>query len=165
MKRGDDVSDEINKSYKDFLGTGENVTSIFYFALITVLTTQNRVLILKGLPRNIISMKFKDVEFAGFVTKIKWLSLIISLFLFAFSHFFHSVSKSFWMSILGLKSISFLIGILFITIGVFFLLRFIHSLFGKLTILLEYNQKPIRLTVPYNHNLIRLINHIESNKK
>jgi len=158
------VSDEIRERYSQFLTSLEKITSIFYFGIVTILLTDQRVIILKGFPRSITSFRTRDVEFAGFVTRIKWFRLVIGLFLSAISHFFNTWASSFFVSIFGLKSVYYMLGVIFAFGGLIFLIQFISSLFGRFEIHLEYDPTPIRICIPYSENSIGLINHIEKTR-
>ena len=152
-------SDRMTKKYSEYLENREKLTGVFYFGFITVLTTKNRIIILSGFLRKVISIKKENIEFLGYVTRPRWIYLITSLFMFATSHLFNLLSQSFILRLMGITPVLYLFAVAFAVLGLIFIVTFGVSLFGKLEIYLK-EAKPIRLYSTYSPDAIALINAI-----
>jgi hypothetical protein len=86
---------ELFAKYGKFLLPGEQIKSTHSVGFYNVVFTENRVILLKKFPKNILEFNFKDIELVEYYTDIQWLHL-----LYFFGYFFGSVIFFFYHSFL-----------------------------------------------------------------
>jgi len=158
--KGSDALSGIEKfaKYDKYIHDDETITSVYNIASTKLILTNERLIIVKRFPISQVKMDLKDVEYVEYFTDIKWRSLWISfgcIFGFMFIYMFHEALTLQIRNVLPFLTpaldkkilfryniLSFLISMTLLGFFVFYGLRFMDSLFGRLRIMIK-NQAPV----------------------
>ncbi len=165
MKKG--KTKKSNSKYGEYLLSGEKIIKEYNFkiGLYDILITDRRVLIKRRFPRTVMAFKYKDVEVVEYITKFKWVKLVISVFGFAFTFFFTKARDNMFIKMFGLKELMYLFAIAFAVMGIVYLGKFLLSAIGRLRIIIKSSSEPVEIYTRYTKLIPEFIKLVEGKRR
>lgn len=172
------------EEYRYYLLPDEDLRKIYHIGILNInlykiLLSDSRLIVIKRFPKNVVELKFKNIELAEYYTNVEWLRLffglgfvgLIILFLISsdfilqrFIDFLPPLEEVLLAGpVLGMR-VGTIILLLVLLLGAFYYLGvFVNSLFGRLRIII-YEQAPLDILTPFNREVADIIRTVEAYK-